>query len=197
MNERLTILTTYPKVVFESSDKPKKNNIKSIQRELKWSKFVISALVLLAFMCFTFIVGELISVYVLETREYPKSSIWMFFLFAFQPIFGLPQLWMQRLILNHKLDLLQMGERDVTSSLNDQLKDILIAKKGVWGAVLLIPVFFISIIAAVIESTQVIFEPYFVLLSVLLTIGFLLSVYDSVKYDRLFRKNVELYNNLV
>lgn len=197
MNERLTILTTYPKVVFESSDKPKKNNIKSIQRELKWSKFVIPALVLLALMCFTFIVRELISVYVLETREYPKSSIWMFFLFAFQPIFGLPQLWMQRLILNHKLDLLQMGERDVTSSLNDQLKDILIAKKGVWGAVLLIPVFFISIIAAVIESTQVIFEPYFVLLSVLLIIGFLLSVYDSVKYDRLFRKNVELYNNLV
>jgi len=197
MNDRLTILTTHPKVVFESSDKQKKNNVKSFQRELKWSKFVIPVLVLLALMCFTFIVRELIIVYVLETREYPKSSVWMFFLFAFQPIFGIPQFWMQQSILKHKLDLLQKGEHDDTSSLNEELKDILIAKKGVWGAVLLIPVFFISIIAALIESTQVIFEPYFPLVSVLLLIGFLLSLYDSMKYDRLFRKNVELYNNLV
>jgi len=196
MNERLSILITQPEVVFQSSTKIRKYSPESIRRDLKWGKVLIAVQVLLAFICISFIARELLAIFVLEIRENPKSGVWMMFLFAFQAVI-IPSLWIQQSILKHKLELIKNGERVHSTSLNDQLKEILNAKKGVYGIVLLIPVFLISLIAGLIESSQVLFQPYFALLSCLFITGLILLSYDCIKYNRLFKKNVELYNNLI
>jgi len=196
MNERLTILITEPKVVFQSSTKLRKHSPESIQRDLKWGKMLIAGYIILAFICVIVIFRELTFIHILGTREHPNAAIWLMFLFSMQ-VFLVPELWMQQSVLKHKLDLLIKGEHGHSSSLNDQLKDILNAKKGIYGIVMLIPVFLISIVAGLIDSSRVIFEPYFTHVSALFVGGFLLLIYDFIKYDRLFKKNVEAYHNLL
>jgi len=82
----------------------------------------------LALICFFGILKELISIYVLELRTLPKDVFWLLCLCTIH-IIMLPQTWMSQNILKHKLELLEKGESRSQSSLNNELQDILSAKK--------------------------------------------------------------------